>query len=182
MKSPSPLSVWRYVGNFWPLLLVFFLAQIFMRWTGNSAYAGIPWWLTAFDALVFLGAFGIASFWAYRPLYSASHWLDKDSATAHRFIEHAMQMLPGRALRAFALAGLLCSLYLIAVVSVAAALHGSELSGRMVAALALCVLYGVGVLAPALGLAMTWRFTVHARKRLARRGVFVSGLDDEASL
>jgi len=182
VKIVSPLSVWRFVGNFWPLLLFFALAQLFMRWTGNTAYAGVPWWLSAFDAAVFLGAFGTAAFWAFKPLLPAARWLQKNSLTARRYLERAMQRLSGRALKAFALAGLICSIYLFVVISAAAAWHNVEMSGRMIAALVLCVFYGIGVLAPALGLVMTWRFMVHARKRLARQGVFISGLEVDATL
>jgi len=175
----SKLSVWRFTFVFWPLLLVFLLAQWAMRLLANTASIAIPWWLSTIDLIVFIAVFIVASVWVYQPLKQASLWLKKSSSRSLRCLETTISLLPERASKAFFIAGLCCAIYLIAVLTIGAAVSHVVLTPRMFAAMALSLLYGAGVLAPSMALSMTLAYSVGVRQELAKQGVFLHTLSDE---
>ncbi|MDQ6954708.1 MAG: SpoIIE family protein phosphatase [Mariprofundaceae bacterium] len=175
----SRLSVWRFIFSFWPLLLVFILAQWAVRTLANSASIAIPWWLSSIDLIVFIAVFSSAAVWVYKPLKQAPLWLKKSSRRSLQGLEQTIALLPERAFKGFFIAGLCCALYLIAVLSLGAAVSHVVLTPRMFAALALSLLYGVGVLAPSMGLAMTIAYSVSVRRELAKQGLFLHTLSNQ---
>ncbi|MDX8398161.1 MAG: SpoIIE family protein phosphatase [Mariprofundaceae bacterium] len=173
------LSVWHFLASFWPLLLVFALVQWVMRLSGNTTSIAIPWWLSLFDLLVFSCVFAGAAAWAYAPLRQAPEWFSTASRRSFNLLEQGIITLPTRALRSFLVAGVCCASYLVLVLSVAAVLSQASLTPRVFITLALCVFYGVGVLAPAVALAMSFSYSVKVREALSLHGLFSQDLDDD---
>ncbi len=178
----SKLSLWRFVTSFYPLFAVFILAQWVMRVSGNTIAIAIPWWLSVFDLIFFIAVFSSAAVWVFAPLRQAKRWLN-DLSYPHRYaLEHAVMALPLRALKAFLIAGLGCAMLLLIVLTIGAEINHVLITPRMLIALLLSLLYGVGVLAPSVGLVMTLAYMVRLRRELSSQGLFLQSLNDEHGL
>jgi HAMP domain-containing protein len=173
-------NFWRYLLNLWPLLIVLILGQLIMRASGNSAELGISLYISLLDLVVFIALFSAAAWWAYQPLFPC---LDKSDQLKnhHRVTARVIANFPWRALGAYAVAGWAFAIYLIAVVSSAAIMGGHAFNWRIFAALMLNFCFTSGVLAPALSIAISMRFTTYIRLELSRQGLFVSQLQDVRS-
>lgn len=173
----SNISLWHFLAGLWPLLLVFGLAMVVMRLTGNTGIAGIPLWLSAVDMLLFVLAFGAAAVWSYLPMMRAGFGKSDFSVVSQRSLEHAVAWLPERAVRAFFVAGSAYASYLVMVFVIASAVYDAPLTGRMLASLTSCMLFGVSLLAPALALMISTDFAIRVRKWLSMMGGFSSGIE-----
>lgn len=171
------LSLWRYLAGLWPLLVVFALAMLVMRLTGNAAVAGIPLWLSAVDVFLFATVFSAAALWSYLPVLRAGQDRIDMPLMAQRTLEHAVVWLPERAVRAFFVAGSGYASYLIMVFVIASAVYDAPLTGRMLVALSSCMLFGVSLLAPALALVISTDHAARIRKHLAMQGGFSGGIE-----
>jgi len=172
----SKLSCWRFMLQFWPLLAMFIMAQWLMRSSGNIASIAIPWWLSVADSLVFSAIFITASIWVHRPIRRAIPYFKAASQRSQHYLEHAITLLPRRALNGFLIAGLSCALYLILVLGIGHFINHSDMTPRMFVALASSLIYGVGFLAPAVALAMTLAYAARIRLLLSEKGLFMHGL------
>ncbi len=169
----SKLSCWRFVVQFWPLLAIFILAQWLMRASGNIASIAIPWWLSLTDTVVFTLAFIITAYWIHAPIRRALKHLNTTSSRSMHYLEHSITLLPKRAMRGFLITGLSCAFYLTAVLSIGTLISHSNLTPRMLLSLALNLLYGVGLLAPAVALTMTLNYAARMREFLSSKGLFL---------
>jgi len=173
---------WRYVLSLWPLLLIFVFAQLVMRLTGNSASIGLPLWLSALDFFFFVVCFAITGLWVHWPVARLGKRLQADTPRYRRVLEPLMAEQPWRALKGFSLAGVLYGTFLMALVTIAAAVNGVQLTLRMIVALGLCFYFSTIVLLPALGVAKTIAYTTRLRQRLAAQGVFAGDLQENRPL
>lgn len=173
----SNLSLWHYLTGLWPLFLVFGLAMVVMRLTGNTGVAGIPLWLSAVDMLLFVTVFGAAAVWSYLPMMRAGHGTTDFSYVTKGALEHAVAWLPERAVRAFFVAGSGYASYLVMVFVIASAVYDAPLTSRMLASLTTCMLFGISLLAPALALMISTDFAIRVRKRMAMLGGFSGGIE-----
>ncbi len=178
----SKLSCWRFIAQFWPLLAIFLLAQWLMRTSGNIASIAIPWWLSLTDSFVFTVAFAATAYWIHQPIHRALRHLNTSSPRSMHYLEHTVTLLPKRALNAFLVAGLSCACYLIAVLSIGTMISHSDLTPRMLLSLALSLLYGVGLLAPAVALTMTLNYAARVRQFLSEKGLFLHHFQNEEHL
>jgi len=175
-KVISITAYWRYVANLWPMLLIFALVQLTMRLTGNSASIGLPVWISVLDFFLFLVNFGAASMWAQMPAAKCAEGLAAQSIRHHKSMETMMSELPLRALKAFAVSGIVYATYLMILMTVAAAINGVSLTPRMLLALGISFYFTTVVLAPSLGVANTIDYATRLRHRLADIGIFTGDL------
>jgi len=148
-------STVRYILHLWPLPLLFLIAQISMRLTGNSGFLGLPHWVSGMDLSIFLLLFILAAAWVYWPM---SHIIRHQSlGTGQSRLDHAMMaQLPWRALKAYLVAGAIFGTYLIIMLLTLSEFSGhAPLTPRMIISLALSVYFSTLILAPALGVAIT---------------------------
>jgi len=168
--------------HFWPLLAMFLIAQWLMRTSGNIASIAVPWWLSVIDSTVFAIIFIIASVWVHRPIRRSLPYFKASSQRSKHYLEHAVTLLPRRALNGFLIAGLTCAFYLIAVLSIGNMVNHSEMTSRMLIALALSLTYGIGFLVPAIALAMTLAYAARIRQLLSEKGLFMHSLNSHEHL
>jgi len=180
IRKPTlpPKSFWYYVICLWPLPVLLLVGHTVMRLGGNSAFLGISKLTALIDLLVFLAVFLIAAAWVFRPFGRCLQWLENKSDRSHRLIETVMAKFPWRAMRGFALAGLVYAVYLIVVVAFMASATDHTLSFRMFIALLLCFVFGSAVLAPALAVANSISYSTRMRLSLAEEGLFIGQLSD----
>jgi serine phosphatase RsbU (regulator of sigma subunit) len=178
----SKLSLWRFVVSFYPLFAVFVLAQWVMRVSGNTIAIAIPWWLSVFDFIFFIVVFSSAAVWVFAPLKQAKVWLNDLSYQHRHYLEQGVMLLPSRAFKAFLFAGFGCALLLLIVLTVGAEVHHVLMTPRMLIALLLSLLYGVGILAPSVALVMTLSYMVALRRELSSKGLFLQSLNDKQGL
>jgi len=180
IRKPTlpPKSFWYYVICLWPLPVLLLVGHTVMRLGGNSTFLGISKLTALIDLLVFLAVFLIAAAWVFRPFGRCLQWLENKSDRSHRLIEAVMAKFPWRAMRGFALAGLVYAVYLIVVVGFMASAADHTLSFRMFVALFLCFVFGSAVLAPALAVANSISYSTRMRLSLAEEGLFVGQLSD----
>ncbi|MDX8401479.1 MAG: SpoIIE family protein phosphatase [Mariprofundaceae bacterium] len=166
---------WRHLLRLFPLLVMLAIGQGVMRLGGNSAALGIGWGVTALDTTVFLLVFMLAACWVVSPLARVTDGM----AGARRplMVESWIQLWPLRALRGYLAAGLVFALWVMGAVGVASAVHGFPWSWPSALAFGFSVLFGAGVLAPALAVSATVAHAVGLRAQLARKGLFTGGLD-----
>ncbi len=169
---------WRYVFSLWPLLLIFAFAQLIMHLTGNSAAIGLPLWLSALDFVFFLLCFGITGLWVHWPVARLGRRLEVGTPRHQRVLESLMSEQPWRALKGFTLTGVLYGTFLMALVTIAAAVNGVQLTLRMIVALGLCFYFSTIVLIPALSVVKTIAYTTRLRRKLSVQGVFAGDLED----
>ncbi|MDX8406783.1 MAG: SpoIIE family protein phosphatase [Mariprofundaceae bacterium] len=174
---PSP-QFWQYAVCLWPLPVVLFAGQMIMHISGNSAFLGISMLTTFVDLFVFFGLFLAAAVWVFRPLGRCLKRLKENNNRSHRLIEGAMAEFPWRAMRGFALAGLIYGVYLVLVIGLLAGVGEHNLSLRMFLALLLSFMFGAGVLAPALAVANSIAHSTQLRLMLAKKGMFIGQLHD----
>ncbi|MBL1353470.1 MAG: SpoIIE family protein phosphatase [Zetaproteobacteria bacterium] len=172
----SKLSCWRFMLQFWPLFAMFIMAQWLMRSSGNVASIAIPWWLSVIDSVVFATVFITAAIWVHRPIRRALPYFKASSTRSKHYLEHAITLLPRRALNGFLTAGLMCAFYLITVLSIGNMMSHSDMTPRMLLSLALSLIYGVGFLAPSVALAMTLAYAARIRQLLSAKGLFMHSL------
>jgi len=122
---------------------------------GNSAFLGLPYWVSDVDMLLFLLCFSAAALWTYRPLL--------DTGQTFGGLEAGMVKLPLRALRAFAVGGGVYGMYLLFLVLANASATGVELSGLMTTTLIVSIFFCALVLVPALGVAITLHYGIQQR-------------------
>ncbi len=185
MPASDPFSrpmAWRYALTMWPLLLIFAVVQLTMRLTGNSASIGLPLWASAVDMVFFLICFGIAGYWIHWPVASLGRRMQASSLRHHKLLESVMVEQPWRALKGLALTGMLYGTFLMAMVSIAAAVNEMPLTPRMLLALGLCFYSTAAVLAPALGVARTISYTTRLRRRFVDQGIFAGDLGGNRSM
>lgn len=178
---PRPMA-WRYVLTLWPLLLIFSFAQLIMRLTGNTASIGLPLWISVTDFMFFMTCFGIAGFWIHWPVAKMGKRMRVSSLRHHKLLESVMSEQPWRALKALALTGAFYGTFLMALITISAAVNEVLLTARMILALGLCFYFSTVVLAPALGVAKTISYVTRLRKRFADHGIFSGGLEDNVSM
>jgi len=163
--------------QFWPLLAMFIMAEWLMRLSGNVASIAIPWWLSVIDSFVFGTVFTMAAIWVHRPIRRALPYFKASSTRSKHYLEHAIALLPRRALNGFLMAGLVSAFYLIAILSIENLLSHSDLTPRMLLSLSLSLIYGIGFLAPAVALAMTLAYAARIRLFLSEKGLFLQSLN-----
>ncbi len=175
-KNLSRTSSLIYLMWLWPMLLVFAVALLAMRLTGNTEAIGLPAWMSWLDIVLFLCIYVFASIWVQRPL--AQWGKRKWSGSSHyqQAAEMVMSALPWRAATAFAIAGCIYSTYLVLMMIMVAAMNDHFLSWRMILALVMSFYFGLAVAGPALGGAQSIAYAASVRRHLARRGIFLSNL------
>jgi len=154
-SKPGRASTVRYILHFWPLPLLFLIAQIVMKLTGNSDFLGITRWVSGMDLFLFLLFFILAAAWVYWPM---SHVIRHQSlGSGQSRLDHAMMaQLPWRALKGYLVAGAIFGTYLIILLLTLSEFSGNApLTLRMITSLVLSVYFSALVLAPALGVAIT---------------------------
>ncbi len=162
-----PLSARRFLWRLWPLPALLLAAQAAMRLDGNREAIALPVWVAALNAVVFVGAFAAAAWWAWRP-FAARESLREGRSQPTRAM---LALLPWRALKAFAAAGALFGLWLMVALLTAAGVSDEVvLTPRMTLALGLGVAFFCVLLVPALGTAITVRHLLGERLALARAG------------
>ncbi len=159
------------------MLLVLALGQGVMRASGNSGVLGVGWGLTLIDALAFVLAFMAAALWVQAPLVLALETCD--GRKRPRIVEAWVRQWPLRAVRGYLVAGWGYALWLLVVVGATAAMHGVDWSWPMVVAFTASVMFGAGLLAPALAVSNTVAHAVWLRGRLAGQGLFAGGLQEK---
>ncbi|MDX8384510.1 MAG: PP2C family protein-serine/threonine phosphatase, partial [Ghiorsea sp.] len=143
--------------------------------TQNPMLSNAPFWLSILDLTIFTAAFATAAYWAHEPLRLATQ---KDSEKDfHEALEYAMAMLPWRAIKSFFLAGLGYVLYLCITISTLSFVSDLSFTPRMVIALGLCIMFGLGVLAPTLAIALTMAWMANVRKQLSQQRLFIGNLE-----
>ncbi|MFQ5355447.1 MAG: SpoIIE family protein phosphatase [Mariprofundaceae bacterium] len=175
-KNLSRTSSLIYLMWLWPMLLVFAVALLAMRLTGNTEAIGLPAWVSWLDIVLFLCVYVFASIWVQRPL---AHWgKRKRSGSSHyqRAAELVMSALPWRAATVFAIAGCIYSTYLVLMMVIVSAMNDHFLSWRMILALVMTFYFGLAVAGPALGGAQSIAYAASVRRHLAKKGVFLSNL------
>lgn len=178
--SVSEKTWWPYLARLWPLLLIFLLGQLLMRFNGNAAQLGVSSTLSLIDAFFFLLFFGAATWWIFQPLQLCLN-RSTDLSKHRRLIEIRMADFPWRALKIYLITGWAYAIYLIVVISLVAITTDHTFTWRMFVALALNFCFGAGVLAPALAVSITIIYSTHLRLRLARNGWFQNLLSDQHS-
>jgi len=171
-------ATWRYLAVLWPLPAVFVLAQMTMRWTGNSGMLGLPVGVSLLDGAVFLLLFGGVAVWIHAPVARCCRHIRDHPLRYRRFTENVLVALPWRALKMYMLAGAVYVVYLTVVILVAAVMNEEPLSGRVFTALLVSFIFGAGVLAPAIAVANTIAYTARLRHALAAAGLFSGNLED----
>ena len=145
----------RYILRLWPLALLFLVAQISMRLTGNSVFLGLPHWISGMDLFLFLLLFILTAAWVYWPM---SHIM-RHQRLGHgqSRLDHAiMAQLPWRALKAYLVAGAVFGTWLIILLLALSEFSGNPpLTPRMTLSLVLSIYFSALVLVPALGVAIT---------------------------
>ncbi len=148
-------STVRYILHLWPLPLLFLIAQITMKLTGNSGFLGLPLRVSGIDLSLFLLFFILAAAWVYWPM---SHIIRHQSlGTGQSKLDYAMMtQLPWRALKAYLVTGAIFGTYLMILLLALSEFSGNApLTLRMVISLVLSVYFSALVLVPALGVAIT---------------------------
>ncbi len=145
----------RYLIGLWPLPVFFTVVQGVMLLNGNSAFLGLPYWISDVDMLVFLLCFGAAGLWTYRPLSGRGKLANG--------IDLAMAQLPQRALKAFTVSGMAYGVYLLVLVLISVSAAGNELTGLMLVALLISISFCALLLVPALGVAITLHHVIQQR-------------------
>jgi len=168
---------WRYIVRLWPILLIFMALQLTMRLSGNSTTLGLPHWISLFDIAFLSMAFVTAGIWVHRPLARSVRRIAGRGGREVGVLAEHMAQLPWRALRGYALAGLVLFVYLMLLLLAAAAIHHVTMTPEMILALGLSVFYGAGVLTPVIGVAVTLDYATRLRQGLARSGLFMEGLE-----
>jgi len=181
-RNLSRTSSLFYLIWLWPLFFVFLIAQVVMRLTGNTAVIGIPTWISFLDFGIYISLFTAAAIWAQRPLAQWRKRLMADGARHARSAELVMSALPWRALKAFMIAGIVFSTYLLLLMEITSAVHGVRISLRVSAALGLTFFFGLAVVAPALAGAQSISYSAMIRRQLASKGLFLSNLETGQSM
>jgi len=171
-KAPT----WAYVARLWPILFIFMALQLTMRLSGNSDVLGLSRWLSLFNMVFLAIEFAAAGIWVHRPLALSIQRLSGGDAREVERLGLCMVRMPWRALRGYGVAGLILFVYLMLLLLADAAMHGVHMTSEMMLALGLSVIYGAGILAPVLGVAITLDYATRLRQELARSGLFVEGL------
>ncbi len=156
-------STVRYILNLWPLPLLFLIAQMTMRLTGNSGFLGLHRWVSGMNFSLFLLLFILAGAWVYWPV---SHILRHQSfGSGQSRLDHAMMAhLPWRAMKAFLTAGAVFGTWLVILLLMLSESSGNEsLTSPMTFSLVLSIYCGSLVLAPALGVAITVHYDLLLR-------------------
>jgi len=125
--------------------------------------------------MVFIGS----AIWVYRPVQRANKRLKTSSQRSMHYLEHCITLLPRRALRGFLIAGCCCTFYLLTILSIGTILDHAELTAAMLLSLFLTLIYGIGLLAPAVALAMTMAYAARLRHILSEKGLFQHTLKDD---
>jgi len=155
----------RYLISLWPLPLFFTVVQGVMWLNGNSAFFGLPYWISDLDMLLFLLCFGVTGIWVYWPLAVVN---GSQTGQTPRLAAHCMAQLPLRALKAFAVGGTVYGVYLLFLVLGSAAALGRELTVPMFVALLGSILFCSLVLVPAIGVAITLHYAIRQRLSMAK--------------
>jgi len=149
----------------WPLPLFFTVVQGVMWANGNSAYFGLPYWISDLDMLLFLLCFGVTGIWVYWPLAVVN---GPQAGQTPRLISRCIAQLPLRALKAYVLGGAVYGAYLLLLLLGSASAAGRELSLPMLVALVCSLVFCALVLAPAIGVAITVHHMVGQRLGMAQ--------------
>jgi len=150
----------RYLVALWPLPLFFTAVQGVMWLNGNSAFFGLPYWISDLDMLLFILCFGITGIWVYWP---AAVLQGPQAGLTPRLAARSMAQLPLRALVAFITGGTVYGVYLLLLVLGSASAMGREMSVPMLLALLGSLLFCSLVLVPAIGVAVTLHYTIRQR-------------------
>jgi len=157
----------RYLLSLWPLPLFFTAVQGVMWLNGNSAFFGLPYWITDLDMLLFLLCFGVTGIWVYWPLAKLE---GMQSGQAQRLAARCMSTLPLRALKAFGTGGAIYGGYLLLLALGSVSAIGREISSPMLISLACSIGYCSLVLVPAIGVAITLHYGVGQRLSMEHVG------------
>jgi len=167
MRMPRPIfsyaSTVRYILHLWPLPAMFLVLQIAMALSGNSAFVGIPRWVSEMNSAIFLLLFMLAAGWVYWPM---SRILQRqDSGNSQSRLDHAMMaQLPWRALKAYLVAGVMFGTwFMIVLLMLSESSDNGSLTVHMTVSLALSVYFSMLALAPALGVAITVHYGLALR-------------------
>ncbi|HKJ84231.1 MAG TPA: PP2C family protein-serine/threonine phosphatase [Mariprofundaceae bacterium] len=178
MNIASLSSPWRYIAVLWSLPLVLVASHVAMDLAGSSTAFGLSYRLSLANIVVFLVVFGGTAIWVQRPI------LDWGRHARHReklhdvVAEAMMAELPWRALKAYALAGVLYGTYLLLLVSIETSAH-QALTFRMLLSMAACFYFGSSVLAPVLGTVNSIHYAARLRRQLSMHdGGFAGDLED----
>jgi len=150
----------RYLVALWPLPLFFTAVQGVMWLNGNSAFFGLPYWISDLDMLLFILCFGITGIWVYWPVAAVQ---GPQAGQTPRLAARSMAQLPVRALVAFITGGTVYGVYLLLLVLGSASAMGREMSAPMLVALLGSLLFCSLVLVPAIGVAVTLHYTIRQR-------------------
>jgi len=153
-------SMLRYLGALWPLPLFFTAVQGVMWLNGNSAFFGLPYWISDLDMLLFILCFGITGIWVYWPV-AVVH--GPQAGQTPRLAARSMAQLPLRSLVAFVTGGTVYGVYLLLLVLGSASAMGRDMSVPMLVALLGSLLFCSLVLVPAIGVAVTLHYTIRQR-------------------
>ncbi len=167
----------------WPLPLLFTLAQIIMRLSGNSDLLGLPHWLSVLDFILFMLVFGFAAAWAYWPMVILER-RGKGRVRQGRVVETIMAQLPLRSLKIFIVAGACYASYLLlTLLGIAAMASGSAvLTPPMIISLVMPIYFGMTVLIPSIAFATTIRYELDLRLTLGPREMFPTDVRELHSL
>jgi len=150
----------RYLISLWPLPVFFTAVQGVMWLNGNSAFFGLPYWISDLDMLLFLLCFGVTGIWVYWPLAKLG---GMQGVQAQRLAARCMSTLPLRALKAFGTGGVVYGAYLLLLVLGSVSAMGREISSPMLISLACSIGYCSLVLVPAIGVAITLHYGLGQR-------------------
>ncbi len=165
------IGISQYLKSLWVIPVMLLFAQSVIRLTDNPLITHIPTWLFFINPLIFLLIFAASAFWAHQPVQEALR------SDAHQSLEQAMAMLPKRALKSFALAGLVSVVFILAVIFLSSLALDHDFTPRMMTALIFSVGFGLGILIPTTAIALTMAWMAKARKKLSLQNLFIGDLE-----
>lgn len=175
--KPAPrikaIGITHYLLSLWVLPCMLLLIHGFIHLTDNPVMVYLSNWALFLSPLIFLLIFTSSASWAHRPIQACLSSQTLDSLA----LEKAMASLPLRALKSFGMAGFAYVIYILGVIFISSSFVGHSITPRMMIALVLSIIFGVGILIPTLATALTMAWMVKARKKLSRQNLFIGDLE-----
>ncbi len=167
------IGIAHYILSLWVLPFMLLLIHSFIHLTDNPLMVYVSNWSLYISPLIFLFIFTSSAYWAHRPIQTCLSDQTLDASA----LEKAMAYLPMRALKSFGLAGFIYVIYTLSVIFISSSFVGHSITPRMMVALVLSIVFGVGILIPTLAVALTMAWMVKARKKLSRQQLFIGDLE-----
>ncbi|MDX8388785.1 MAG: hypothetical protein R8M46_09700, partial [Ghiorsea sp.] len=145
--------------------------QSVIHLTDNPVIANISPWIMLVAPVIFMITFTGAAFWTHHPVRMAHHQSEQKD------LEKAMANLPLRAIKGYGVASVIFVLYVLAVIMISSAVSTHPLSTRMMVAVNLSAIFGLGILIPTLAVALTMAWMSKTRKKLSLHKLFIGNLE-----